>query len=119
VSLAVVKGVMLETLNEADRPTGAMAVTFTNPENPFKCVTLTVELTLDPAGTGRVAGEDAIEKSGPTTVTETKVGWKRKPLKPSTSTVYVPGTVELTLSVAVPEPVIDVGVTVAFTLRGA
>ena len=87
MSLAVVEGVILETLSEADRPKGAMAVTLTDPENPFSPVTLIVELTLDPAGTRRVAGEDAIEKSGPTTITETKVGWKRKPLKPSISTV--------------------------------
>lgn len=85
--MAVVVGVMLEAFKAAVRPVGARAVTLTLPVKPFSPVTVTVELPLDPAGRVRVEGDEAIEKSGPTTVTDTKVEWERKPLKPSISTV--------------------------------
>ena len=64
---------MLETLRVAVIPNGVIVVTLTDPENPARDVTVTVEPLLEPAATGSVAGAEEIEKSGPTTVNETKV----------------------------------------------
>ncbi len=74
VNVAAVDRVMLAALSEAVRPSGEIVVMLTDPENPFRGATVIVEVALDPAGADIVEGVEAIEKSGPATVTDTKVG---------------------------------------------
>ncbi len=78
--------VMLETLRVAVNPSDEVVVRLIVPENPFRALAVIVELALEPAGIVGDEGLAAREKSGPTTVTNTKVEWNRVPVKPSTST---------------------------------
>ena len=84
--LAPCEGVMLETLRVEVRPEKVVAVRLTVPVKPLSAAIAIVESALEPAGIVRVVGEELMEKSGPTTVTETNAGWDRYPLIPSIST---------------------------------
>jgi hypothetical protein len=88
-------------------PDGTVSVRVTTPANPLSAVTVMVEVDEPPAGTeaGDVA---AMVKS-----TKLKVAvavWTSGLLVPVMVRVYVPATVELHDTVAVPEPVTLVGV---------
>ncbi len=73
VSFAAWDGVILEALRVGVSPAGEVAVRLIVPENPFRAVAVIVEFALDPAV---MVGDEGLadrEKSGPTTVTVTKV----------------------------------------------
>src|SRR6266516_4824721 len=65
------------------------------PLNPFRLVTVMVELSVEDRERERDDGSAEMEKSGFTaTETDTVAGWEREPLEPVTVTVYVPVGVE-------------------------
>ena len=92
------------------RPAGTVSVRVTTPEKPFCAVTVIVEVADCPTLTA--AGEvAAIVKSG--TVPKVNVAvavWTSEPLVPVIVTVKVATVVEEQDRVAVPEPVIELGV---------
>ncbi len=106
-------------LSEQESPDGETdRVNVTLSEKPPLGMTVIVTSLVTPTGTATLAGKDRT-KSVPRTVTDMMMEWKSRPLDPLKMTVYDPGTVELTLNVAVPDPVMRLGWMDAFRLNVA
>ncbi len=91
--------------SEQESPAGETdRLKVTSSEKPPLEMTVTAALPVSPTGAATLVGADR-KKSVPRTVTDTMMEWKSKPLEPVKITVYDPGTVELTLKVAAPDPV--------------
>lgn len=112
---------MVDGVKIAVMPVDAVAVRSTGLLKPPMGLTVIVDVFDPPAVIVREAELVDTVKSGPTTVTVTEVSLDRSPLLPNMSTLYDPGIVELTVSVAVYDPLVTVvGVIVAlrFTESG-
>jgi hypothetical protein len=108
VTVDVVGGVIDAGEKVAVIPGGAFAVRATGLLKPPTGLTVIVNVCEPPAVIVSEEGLSERLKSGPTTVTVTDVSLERSPLLPNMSTLYDPGIVELTLSVAVYAPLVTV-----------
>jgi len=103
-------------------PVGADADSVTVPVNPFRAVTVIVEVPECPPLMLKDDGEADNEKSGVVTCTETLMVWLNEPFVPVTDTEYVPlaallGTV--TVSVDWPDVVTEPGLRLVVQPAGA
>jgi hypothetical protein len=116
VSIAVPEPVMVAGLMMTVIPDEALTVSDTTPENALREFTVMVEVPEEPEPNVILDGLADKEKSGVPvleTVTVTVVECDSDPLVPVTCTVNVPVEFAPTVSVAVPEPVMLVGLIIA------